>query len=184
MDAPPAKSGLCEISKKKFSGPCRKFLEKLANQAGISVDALVSQLEATASDAQNYVYDGPSSSVPLDANKFPGVASPGVNTVGQHFAGQAGQSEAGLSQFNGSAIFLSGDWGSGVLTGILSAYAKSDGSATSYGLGILTHELLHKQSVGGGFSHSDMEAALDAIGAPGRRLGQEDIASRIALLCY
>jgi RHS repeat-associated protein len=177
-----AKSGLCEISNKKFSGPCRKFLEKLANQGGISVDALVSQLQATASDAQNYVYDGPSSTVPLDANKFPGAASPGVNTVGQHFADKTG--EAGLSQFNGSAIFLSGDWGSGVLTGILSAYAKADGSATSYGLGILTHELLHKRSVGGGFSHSNMEAALDAAGAPGRILGQEDIASRIAQLCF
>jgi RHS repeat-associated protein len=180
MDA--AKSGLCEISNKKFSGPCRKFLEKLANLAGISVDALISQLQATASDAQNYVYDGPSSTVPLDSNNFPGVSSPGVNTVGQSFAANPGQ--IALSQFNGSAIFLSGDWGSGVLTGIFSPYANSNGSATSYGLGVLTHELLHKKSVGGGFSHPDMNAALDAVGAQGNTLGRNDIADRIARLCF
>jgi len=180
MDA--AKSGLCEISNKKFSGPCRKFLEKLANLAGISVDALISQLQATASDAQNYVYDGPSSTVPLDGNKFPGVSSPGVNTVGDTFSNVPNQ-EA-LSQFNGSAIFLNGDWGSGFLTGLFSPYATSGGSATSYGLGTLTHELLHKQSVGGGFSHSAMNAALDAVGAAGGTLGRNDISDRIARLCF
>jgi hypothetical protein len=164
------------------SGPCRKFLEKLANLAGISVDALISQLQATASDAQNYVYDGPSSTVPLDANKFPGVSSPGVNTVGQSFDADPGQ--IALSQFNGSALFLSGDWGSGVLTGIFSPFANSNGSATPYGLGVLTHELLHKQSIGGGFSHANMNAALNAVGAQGSTLGRNDIADRIARLCF
>jgi len=180
MDA--AKSGLCEISNKKFSGPCRKFLEKLANLAGISVDALISQLQATASDAQNYLYDGPSSTVPLDGNKFPGVSSPGVNTVGDTFSNVPNQ-EA-LSQFNGSAIFLKGDWGSGFLTGLFSPYATSGGSATSYGLGTLTHELLHKKSVGGGFSHSNMNAALNAVGAAGGTFGRNDISDRIARLCF
>jgi len=180
MDA--AKSGLCEISNKKFSGPCRKFLEKLANLAGISVDALISQLQATASDAQNYVYDGPSSTVPLDGNKFPGVSSPGVNTVGDTFSNVPNQ-EA-LSQFNGSAIFLKGDWGSGFLTGLFSPYATSGGSATSYGLGTLTHELLHKKSVGGGFSHSNINAALNAVGAAGGTFGRNDISDRIARLCF
>ena len=180
MDA--AKSGLCEISKKKFSGPCRLFLEKLANLRGISVDGFISQLQATAVDAESFVFDGPSSSVPLDENKFPGVSSPGVNTVGDTFSNVPNQ-EA-LSQFNGSAIFLKGDWGSGWLTGALSGYANSNGTATSYGLGTLTHELLHKKSVGGGFSHSDMNAALDAVGAAGGTFGRNDISDRIARLCF
>jgi len=178
-----AKSGLCEISRKKFSGPCRKFLEKLANAAGTSVDALISQLQATASSAQNYLYDGPSSSVPLDENKFPGASSAGATTVGQTFEDSPGQ--LALSQKNGAAIFLrSGDWGSGPLAGIFSPFANSDGSATSYGLGVLTHELLHKLSVGGGFSHGDMKAALNSVGAPGSTLGREDIADRIGRLCF
>jgi RHS repeat-associated protein len=111
-----------------------------------------------------------------------GASSPGVNTVGQSFAANPGQ--IALSQFNGSAIFLSGDWGSGLLTGIFSPYANSNGSATSYGLGVLTHELLHKKSAGGGFSHPDMNAALDAVGAQGNTLGRNDIADRIARLCF
>jgi len=89
-----------------------------------------------------------------------------------------------LSQFNGSALFLSGDWESGVLTGIFSPFANSNGSATPYGLGVLTHELLHKQPIGGGFSHRDMNAALNAVGAQGSTLGRNDIADRIARLCF
>jgi RHS repeat-associated protein len=177
-----ARSGLCKISKMKLGGPCRQFLQKLANMAGVSLDGLISQLQNAAAAAQNNVFDGPSSSTPLDASKFPGVASPGVTTVGQHFANVPG--EIGLSQFNGSAIFLSGDWGSGWITGVLSPFANSDGSATAYGLGVLTHELLHKLSVGGGFSHNDMKHALDGVNAPGGILGQEDISSRIARLCF
>ena len=181
MDA--AKSGLCEISKKKFSGPCRMFLEKLANLRGISIDGFISQLQATAVDAENYLYDGPSSSVPLDESKFPGVSSSGATTVGESFDNTPGQ-EA-LSQFNGSAIFLKGDWGSGLVTGVFSGFANSNGTATSYGLGTLTHELLHKKSVGGGFSHDAMKQALDAVGAPGGdTYGRNDISDRIARLCF
>jgi hypothetical protein len=104
----------------------------------------------------------------LCKKQFPGVSSPGVNTVGDTFSSVPNQEAP--SQFNGSAICLNGDWGSGFWTGLFSPYAISGGSATSYGLGTLTHELLHKKSVGGGFSHLDMNAALDAVGARGVRL--------------
>ncbi len=81
-------------------------------------------------------------------------------------------------------FFRKGDWGSGFSTGLFSPYATSGGSATSYGLGTLTHELLYKKSVGGGFSHSDMNAALDAVGVAGGTLGRNDISDRIARLCF
>jgi len=177
-----AKSGLCAISQKKFGPACRKFLEKLANSRGMSVDSLISQLQATASSAQNYVYDGPSSTTPLDQNGFPGVSSAGANTVGDTFDNPG---QIALSQFNGAAIFVrSGDWGSGIAVGIFSPFAHTDGTATQYGLGTLTHELLHKQSIGGGFSHEDMTNALDAVGAPGAMGGRNDISDRIGRLCF
>ena len=45
-------------------------------------------------------------------------------------------------------------------------YVSSAGGVTGYGLGLLTHELLHKQMVGGGFTHQQMDQALDTAGAP------------------
>jgi hypothetical protein len=145
------------------------------------VDSLISQLQATASSAQNYVYDGPSSTTPLDSNSFPNVSSAGAKTVGDTFDNPG---QIALSQFNGAAIFVgSGDWGSGIAVGIFSPFANTDGTATQYGLGVLTHELLHKQSIGGGFSHEDMTNALDAVGAPGATLGRNDISDRIGRLC-
>ena len=82
-------------------------------------------------------------------------------------------------------IFLKGDWGRGIMTGLFSPYATSGGSATSYGLGTLTHELLHKKSVAGGFSHDAMTRALDVVGAAGGdTYGRNDISDRIARLCF
>jgi hypothetical protein len=49
---------------------------------------------------------------------------------------------------------------------------------------LLLHEVLHKQSVGGGFSHQQMEDALDAVKAPPRHLGRDDISGRIGMLCF
>ncbi len=43
---------------------------------------------------------------------------------------------------------------------------------TSYGVGTVMHEILHKQAIGGGFTHNsppdsrDMLAAITAVGAP------------------
>jgi hypothetical protein len=173
-----AKAGLCEISKTKFSGPCRKFLELLANLHGISIDGLISQLQATASDAQNYVYDGPSSNEPLDHSKFPGADG---STIGQWFSAHNGA--GALSQANGSAIFLSGAWEGGS-SSLFDPLMTWGGNPTAYGLGMLLHELLHKQSVAGGFSHQQMEDALDAVKAPLRNLGRDDISDRIGKICF
>ena len=179
-DAP--KAGLCDIAKKSLEGPCRKFLDKLANMAGTTAGSLIGQLQATAVDAQSYIYDGPSSNVPLDESKFPGASSDGSTTVGQWFGAHTGS--IALSQKNGSAIFLTiEDWQAGS-SSLMSPYTTWGGTVTPYGLGVLTHELLHKNTVGGGFSHAQMEEALNAIGAPRRTLGREDIADRIGKICF
>jgi hypothetical protein len=58
--------------------------------------------------------------------------------------------------------------------------------AGQYGLGTMMHELLHKQAVGGGFSHSQMSTALARIGlSPGDyALGHNAISDQIGRLCF
>lgn len=161
---------------------CKAFFDALAKMKGISTDALVSQLQKTAADAQNFVYDGPSSETPLTEDKFPNASGNGaIKTVGElfDFMDRLGNHVAALSQFNGAAIFIdTTDWFNG------SNYLNSSGQATGYGLGLLTHELLHKQMVGGGFSHHQMDQALDDAGAPGAISMAGIEASRIAQICF
>jgi RHS repeat-associated protein len=158
-------------------GTCRDFLTQLAGGAGISTDDLISQFQAAAKEAVSFVYDGPSSSRNLDPDDFPGAAGPGVTTVGQWFG--ADRKREGLSQFNGAAIWIRQDdwngWGSGYFAG---------SAPTAYGRGTMMHELLHKASVGGGFSHSQMNAALEAVGAPVRDLYKNEISSPLGKICF
>jgi RHS repeat-associated protein len=177
-----AKAGLCQISTAKFTGKCRQFLEALANMHGISIDGLIGQLQATANEAQNYIYDGPISNTSLEKSHFLDTGSGGAKTVGAFFSKTNGL-EA-LSQYDGAAIFVrTGDW-TGRWSSLFSSFATWGGKATPYGLGILTHELLHKQMVGGGFNHDEMRGALDAVGVSGFALGREDISDRIGRICF
>jgi hypothetical protein len=160
----------------KSKARCGEFFSKLAEQAGMSIsgDQLMDQVIGTATTAVGTVYDGPSSSTALDPTKFPGAASPGVSTVGDWF--RADDRREALSQYNGSAVFIRGDaWG-----GFFSSY---DGK---YGLGTLMHELLHKQTVGGGFTHDQMANALSAIGmgAGDYTLGHNRNSDQIGRLCF
>jgi hypothetical protein len=74
----------------------------------------------------------------------------------------------GLSQYNGYAIWLRviSDW-SGAWKGASSQHVHTislsgkGGQVNSYGLGTLLHEVLHKNSVGGGFTHENMAQALN-----------------------
>jgi hypothetical protein len=123
------------------------------------------------------VYDGPSSSTRLDPDKFPDAASSGATTVGQWFAQHPGAE--GLSQYNGTAIFLVLDnW-----SGMLSPYS-SGGGASQYGLGTLLHETVHKLIVGGGFSHSQIDAALKAAGAQTQTLGRNFESDNLGRICF
>ena len=57
----------------------------------------------------------------------------------------------------------------------------------SYGLGTLMHEILHKSLVGGGFSHDQMNGALDAVGAGVPGLGHSGglgTSDRIGQICF
>ena len=161
---------------------CQSLFAALGAQVGVSADTLMNQVVSVASDIlqHSYVYEGPSSNTPLDPDKFPDAASPGVSTVGQWFA--QNNNRQALSQFNGSAILIrQDDW-----TGITGQFVSGVSSQTvnQYGLGALLHEILHKQAVGGGFTHDQMQAALDAIGAPSPTLGRAAQADRTGQVCF
>ncbi len=179
-----ALDGLSKITEGGFKSKakCRDFFEALRKGKGldIDVDALMNKVAQTASDARSggYVYDGPSSPTVLDPRKFPGAASPGVSTVGNWFAQNPGR-EA-LSQADGLAIWIrASNW-----EGSWSAMGSGT-SATGYGLGILMHELLHKDMVGG-FTHSDIDNALGAVGMDPTNyaLGRERRSDQIGRLCF
>ena len=57
-------------------------------------------------------------------------------------------------------------------------------SRFQYGLGLLLHELLHKQGIAGGFKHFEIDQALDAVHAPGVGFQTEVRASRIGQICF
>jgi RHS repeat-associated protein len=151
-----AKSLLAQIAKGSFAlnPKCRAFLDAYIKAQGLNmnVDALVSQIKATAADAENYIYDGPSSTVPLTQSSFPGYSG---SSVGDTFTSNSSQQS--LSQYDGSAIYIrAGDWQS--FLGLSSSYAGP------YGSGTLLHELIHKKSVGGGMiGHGPMDAALSSV---------------------
>jgi RHS repeat-associated protein len=176
-----AKSELANIASGSFrSKPqCDKFFASLAAAGGVSEASLEDAVVKTATDSENYVYDGVGSSTLLTQPSFPNVASPGVSTVGQWFAANPGAQA--LSQFNGSAIWINaGDWGP-QLGGLVSSTFSGN-----YGLGTLLHELLHKQSVDGGFTHDQMAAALAAAGiSPGDYgLGRNAISDQLGRICF
>jgi hypothetical protein len=127
----------------------------------------------------SYVYDGPTSSTSLDSDKFPGAASGEVKTVGQWFEVFGGR-EA-LSQVNGLAIFIrEADWQPSWLFGNGSFY--SDTGPTPYALGTLMHEILHKQMVGGGFTHEQINHALFGENRP--QLGLRNNISQGLTRCF
>jgi hypothetical protein len=163
----------------KSKGRCREFFAKVIEQNNLdtSVDSLMDQLQATAVEAATNVYDGPSSTTVLDAEKFPGVASSTITTVGQHFAAIPG--EIALSQANGAAIWIrQADW-----FGWFSPFSGSNGP-DQYGQGVLFHELLHKQTVGGGFSHDQIRKALLGVQATETSLGRERMSHNLGKLCF
>jgi hypothetical protein len=190
VDSPQA--GLYSVANTNFkaNSRCSAFFDALANIAKTKQDILLSQVAATASGSRDYIYDGPSSNTPLDPAKFPGAADPAhnINTVGQLFnafgPGTAQYIEA-LSQFNGYAIFLRfDDWWSW-LNGLTSQYIKgASGKVNAYGLGTLTHEVLHKQTVAGGFTHDQMDSALAVAGVQGTTVGRNHDSDGIAQICF
>ena len=156
---------------------CQKFLAALGGQA--SVETLSKQIMQMALAATSYIFDGPSSSTPLSSDAFPGIASPGVRTVGDWFSGNAGAQA--LSQYSGAAIWLRmGDW-EPALGGLVPSSFEG-----AYGAGTMMHELLHKQGVGGGFSHTQLTIALANVGiAPGSySLGHNAISDQIGRICF
>ena len=57
------------------------------------------------------------------------------------------------------------------------------GQVNSYGLGTLLHEVLHKNSVGGGFTHENMSQALDIAPCTGAG-GHNTCSDAIAASCF
>jgi RHS repeat-associated protein len=183
-----AMRGLTTIASGEFKSKpgCVSFFQELAKSSGQGTDAdsLMNKVIDIANEIiQNgYIYDGPTSNTVLTPDKFPNTASPGVQTVKAWFAADSDRS--GLSQFNGAAIWIRFDqW-----DGYLDTYANN-GTPKAYGLGLLLHEILHKQAVGGGFEHGygprGMDGALDASGAPSHVPGQLVYsASRMGKICF
>jgi hypothetical protein len=101
------------------------------------------------------------------------------------FDSGSGKYVEALSQFNGYAIFVRfDDWWSW-LNGLTSVYIKgASGKVNAYGLGTLTHEVLHKQTVAGGFTHDQMDSALVVAGFRGGTLGHNYDSDGIAQICF
>jgi hypothetical protein len=168
----------------KSNAPCREFFSALIEQNGIdaNADSLMDQVAAIAGEISSggYVYDGPSSTTELTEDKFPTTASPGVSTVGQWFAANNGA--LALSQHNGLAVFFrSSSWSR---TGPLVDWLT--GRPSQYGLGTALHEILHKKSISGGFSHSQIDAALSAAGmrSGDYGLGRNRESDQLGRLCF
>jgi hypothetical protein len=148
------------------STQCNALLAQFAAMGNVPEPTLIAQLQSAANRARNFVYDGPSSPTALTAAKFPGLASPGITTVGQWFAAHnvTGNYAEGLSQFNGDAIWVRFDeWLSWLFRTLSPHFLTSKGKLNSYAMGTLMHEILHKQSVGGGFTHQQMNTAIQAV---------------------
>jgi hypothetical protein len=176
---------------------CNALLGQFANEAKIPKPTLIAQLQVAANGARNFVYDGPSSNVPLDPVNFPGQASTGVATAGQWFASHSTHNDYadGFSQFTGAPIFVRlDDWHRWVLGPVGLGFGKMlfpfTAKVTYYGLGTVMHEILHKQSVGGGFTHTtppgprDYDRAIDAVGRPAPTVSHNEISDAIGKLCF
>ena len=173
---------------------CNALLGQFATIGNVTEATLIAQLQATANRAfaGDYIYDGPSSTTPLDPAKFPGMASAGIATVGQWFDlhGVMGDYAEGLSQFNGDSVWVRFNewfsWLSRTFPGTLGSYLlTSSGHLNSYAMGTLMHEILHKQTVGGGFSHPQMDTAITAVlGYLPTALGRNSDSLGIGQLCF
>jgi hypothetical protein len=150
----------------KATPQCDGILKALANINHVSEGSLILQLKTMANAARVSVFDGPrSSNVPLDPVKFPGAASPGVTTVSEWFAARSNEANFadGLSQSNGPAVFFRlNDWISWAVVW-KSKFSLFSGNPNYYGMGTVMHEILHKQAVGGGFTHEKMDTAIEAV---------------------
>ena len=173
---------------------CNALLGQFATIGNVTEATLIAQLQATANRAfaGDYIYDGPSSTTPLAPAKFPGMASAGIATVGQWFDlhGVMGDYAEGLSQFNGDSVWVRFNewfsWLSRTFPGTLGSYLlTSSGHLNSYAMGTLMHEILHKQTVGGGFSHPQMDTAITAVlGYLPTALGRNSDSLGIGQLCF
>jgi len=170
---------------------CNALLAQFATMGHVSEATLVAQLQATANRARSFAYDGPISSTPLGGPlgpiKFPGAASPGVTTVGEWFGARSvmGNYAEGFSQFNGDAVWVRlNEWTSWTSRNLSVHFLTSSGHLNSYAMGTLMHEILHKQTVGGGFSHPQMDAAINAVGWPPPVQNENDDSVGIGKLCF
>jgi hypothetical protein len=69
----------------------------------------------------------------------------------------------GFSQFNGDAVWVRlNEWTSWTSRKLSFHFLTSSGHLNSYAMGTLMHEILHKQTVGGGFTHTQMDTAIKA----------------------
>jgi hypothetical protein len=146
---------------------CDALLAQFAKMKNIPEATLIQQLKAAARNSVDYVFDGPSSKIPLNPVAFHESATPGVTTVGDWFNFQNGRE--GLSQFNGPAIFLRlDDWHSWIKGFPIDApmLLFFSGKPSYYAMGTVMHETLHKQVVGGGFGHPEMDTAIENVAKP------------------
>ncbi len=173
---------------------CSALLTQFANIARIPEATLAAQLQATARGSRDFVFDGPSSNAPLDPAKFPGAASPGVTTVGEWFGlyDVSPYYAEGFSQFNEYAVwFRLNDWQSWIKGWFSGFLITSTGKVNYYAMGTVMHEVLHKQAVGGGFTHNkppdarDMGAAISAVGWPSGMVPDHNpLSEAFGLLCF
>ena len=176
-----ARGGLKTIATGAFkaSADCQNFFIEFARATGtmVSPSYLMDQAATVAGQIadQNMLFDGPSATLTPLSDVTGNPASQG--TVAQAMGGMNA-----LSQSNGLAIWINaGSW-----AGITSTLGGG-GGATQYGLGMLLHEVLHKQMVGGGFRHNDvpdpLAAALTRMGISATG-GREALSDKLGKLCF
>jgi hypothetical protein len=74
------------------------------------------------------------------------------------------------------------EWHSWSLSGVMVSFLN--GKVNYYGMGTAMHEILHKQAVGGGFSHDQMDTAIKAVGSPPLTGGHNADSDGIGKLCF
>jgi hypothetical protein len=160
----------------------------------VSEATIIRQLQVAANGARDYTYDGPSSNTPLDPVKFPGAALPGVTTVGQWFGhfDVAPTYATGFSQFNGYSVwFRLNDWHSWFQSWFSEFLYSGSRKVNYYGMGTVMHEILHKQSVAGGFTHNnpsdsrDMGVIISRVGWPtGLTPNHNPLSEALGIMCF
>jgi hypothetical protein len=210
----PPQSALQTIANTNLTAPaaCNQFLNNLTQIAisngrspggtGFIKETLLNEIQSTASAAMNYIYDGPSSTtawqqctppgcIAMFPVWFTGFQAPPNYQVKQIFEQYSSTPYLeGLSQYDGYAIWLRviSDW-SGAWEGLTSQYIHTfslskGGQVNSYGLGTLLHEVLHKNSVGGGFTHENLAQALNIGACQDNGGGHNTCSQAIANSCF